>query len=892
MKGNWGYIILLIGTLFVFPKSSVAQNILDAKLSVDARDKSIKNILENIAETYQLQFYYSTNSIPLEQKVTIRMKDINLGILLTELLKNTGITYRLAGNKVVLTEFAERLVQTIRGRIIEKETMQPLMGVTVGVTSTSPMKGAMTDLDGYFRIEEVPIGRHDIKCTYIGYDVIQLHDIPVNSGKELVLELEMGEMVTALKEVTIKASNTNGLALNSMTTNSARSFDMEEAQRYAASVSDPSRMAQSYAGVAMGSDGLNNEISVRGNSPRGLLWRLEGIEIPNPNHFSNEGSSGGAISMLNSTTLATSDIFTGAFPAEYGNTLSGVIDLKMRNGNNEKREYTFKAGLMGLELGLEGPIQKGKKASYLFNYRYSTMGLLTELGLFDVTWGLPSYQDMSFKLNFPTEKLGRFGVFGLGGDNHIAENIYKDPEEYEDEWDRYHLDFNQSIGVVGLTHSYLIGKKSYVKSVLSASGTNYDVYSYRLDENNNWEPNTHDHEVYGQYALRWSSYFNHKINANNSFRIGGIVSELGYQLHHEIRYTNPIEYPYRFNDPAKQDSVVELLDANGKNYMYQGFAQYKKHIGKRFTVNAGLHAIYLKVNDDYNLEPRLGLKYKLSDTRTISLSYGLHTKAEPFSTLMLTRFDENGREEQPFRDLQMIRAHHYVLGYNQSIGKQWRFNSEVYYQELYNVPVENVKGSTFSILNGSNYYDIANRDSLVNEGTAKNIGMEVTFERHFGEMYYLLFTGSIIRSTYSTLFVRDFNSPFNDQAIINIVGGKEWSIAKRKGKDKLFGLNAKFLSMGGRWYTPLDYEASALMDYSVYDESKAFTMRGKPVYRLDLGFSYKVNRKKVTHKLALDLMNVTNHQSVYAVHYDRELNEMVEDLYYGFLPFFTYTIQR
>lgn len=869
-----------------------AQDVLKTKLSVDARDQSIKSILETIAETYQLQFYYSTNSIPLEKHVTIRLKDITLKILLDELLKNTGIAYKVSGSKIVLTEFAQKLIQTVRGRVIEKETQQPLFGVSVGILSTSPMKGAMTDFDGYFKIEEVPIGRHEIMASYIGYDPFKMSNVEVNAGKEMVLDIEISEMVTALKEVTVKAANKNGLALNAMATNSSRSFSVEEAQRYAAGISDPSRMAQSYAGVAVGNDGLNNEISVRGNSPRGILWRLEGVEIPNPNHFSNEGSSGGAISMLNSTILATSDIFTGAFPAEYGNTLSGVIDLRMRNGNNEKVEQTFKIGLMGTEVGIEGPFKKGNKASYLYNFRYSTLGLLTQIGLFDVGWGLPSYYDMALKINLPTNKMGKFGIFGLGGDNHIEENSFKDPVDFEDMWDRYHLDFNQQIGVIGLTHSYLLSKKSYLKSVLSVSGRSYDVGSYFLDENNDWEPNTDDHEIYGQYAARLSSYYNLKINPNNSIRVGGVMSQLGYDLKHTIVYSNPMDSPYYFQDPAKLDSTVTLLNDKGKSYMYQAYTQWKKNIGKKIVFNAGVHFIYLRINNDYNIEPRFGLKYHITETKSLSLSYGLHSKAEPYSTLMLERTDENGGLYRPFKNLKMIRAKHYVFGYNQSIGKEWRFNVEVYYQSLYNVPVEDIEGSTYSILNGSNYYDVSQRNALVNGGSAKNTGLELTFERYFGAMYYLLFTGSISQSTYSTLHVSDFNTPFNNQQIINIVGGKEWAIRKARGKNRLLGVNLKFLSMGGKYYTPLNVEESIQYDTDIYDESQAFMKRGRSVFKMDLGVSYKVNRPKVTHKISLDVYNLTNHQSVFAVHYDRQKNEMVEDYYYGILPFFTYTIQR
>ena len=173
----------------------------------------------------------------------------------------------------------------------------------------------------------------------------------------------MIESLHKLDEVTIKASSNRTRPLNEFASISARSFSVEETRRYAASVADPARMVMNFPGVTNSGD--DNSIVVRGNSPKGVLWRLEGIEIPNPNHFSALGSSGGSISMLNANVLGNSDFYTGAFVPEIGNALSGAFDLNFRNGNTERYEHTVQVGVLGVELATEGPFKKGGKASYL-----------------------------------------------------------------------------------------------------------------------------------------------------------------------------------------------------------------------------------------------------------------------------------------------------------------------------------------------------------------------------------------------------------------------------------------------------------------------------------------------------------------------------------------------
>lgn len=294
--------------------------------------------------------------------------------------------------------------QTIRGIITDAQSQSPVPGVTIVVLGSNPLNGTITDFDGAYKLENVPVGRVTLQVSYLGYETITLANLEVNSAKELVIDVKLVEQVKRVDEVVITAAPDKDKALNDMATVSSRTLSMVEANKYSGTRSDPSRMAQNFAGVSGASDD-RNDIIIRGNSPSGVLWRLDGIDIPSPNHFGTLGTTGGPVTMLNTNNLKNSDFLTGAFPAEYGNASAGVFDLQLRNGNNEKYEFLGQIGFNGFEFGAEGPFSKKSKASFIVNYRYSTLGLLSAIGInFGTGAAIPQYQDLTVKINAPTKK--------------------------------------------------------------------------------------------------------------------------------------------------------------------------------------------------------------------------------------------------------------------------------------------------------------------------------------------------------------------------------------------------------------------------------------------------------------------------------------------------------
>jgi hypothetical protein len=349
----------------------------------------------------------------------------------------------------------QELTQTIRGHVFDSDTKEPLIGAEVSILGSEPFIVTYTDDNGNYVLPKVPIGRQVVQCSYLGYGVFIRDNIQIVSVREYVLDIPLKAGIN-LEEIVIGAFQRNE-AVNELFLASVRRIDPEELQYHAATAFDPGRLVMGFPGVQPSRDS-RSDIVVRGNSSAGVLWRLEGIDIPNPNHFARRGSSGGGITIFSASLLGSSDFSTGAFPAEYGNAFAGVFDMKFRNGNMHKREHTFRAGLLGLDLATEGPIKEGK-SSYLANFRYSTLGILNAAGIYLVGPRTDNnFQDFSFKI-FNKGRRTQFSLWGIGGNsreffrpNAMPWSTYSDYTSYS---------FNTQMGVLGTSWTLLLDSKSY-----------------------------------------------------------------------------------------------------------------------------------------------------------------------------------------------------------------------------------------------------------------------------------------------------------------------------------------------------------------------------------------------------------------------------------------------
>ena len=365
----------------------------------------------------------------------------------------------------------------IRGKVTDKQSQIPIEGANIILIGIENF-GTITDVEGNFKLTNVPVGRQNIEVSFIGYESTFISEIEVTTGKDNILTISMSESYGTLDEVVLVSSNAPNKAkpINNMAAVSARQFSSEEANRYAGGRSDVARLASNFAGVATADDS-RNDIVVRGNSPSGLLWRIEGIPVPSPNHFATLGTTGSPVSALNPNILSNSDFITSAFPAEYGNALGGVFDLGFRKGNTEEYEYTVGvAAFPGVEAMAEGPMLKKNGGSFVAAARY---GIINVLGLAGTT-ASPNYNDLSFNLDFGKSKMGNFTLFGIAGNSDI-DFIGKDIEDEDDLFAAKDEDAyaKSQFSAFGLKHKININDKSYLKTTVGSSSSKNTYKEFR-----------------------------------------------------------------------------------------------------------------------------------------------------------------------------------------------------------------------------------------------------------------------------------------------------------------------------------------------------------------------------------------------------------------------------
>jgi hypothetical protein len=757
-----------------------------------------------------------------------------------------------------------QFTQTVRGTIVDYDSKIPIVGAKIIVVGTNPLQGSISDVNGNFKIEKVNVGRIDLKISAVGYQEIFLPGLLVESGKELVLNPEMTEDIKSLTTVTITSEDKDE-SINKMATVSGQMFTVDETNRYAGSFNDPARMVSGFAGVTGNAEG-DNDIVVRGNSPKGILWRLEGIDIPNPNHFANEGGTGGPISALNGNMLANSDFFSGAFSPEYGNAYSGVFDVRFRQGNNEKREYSFSFGVMGTDFTMEGPFKTGYSGSYLVNYRYSTIALLDKAGILDFG-GIPTYQDASFKVFLPTKKAGTFSMIGLGG----ISSIFQTDEDEETKTIYSTYDFGANLGVAGLKHTYIFNDKTYIKSFISAS-TSSSLGKGEWLNADSTDLFTAERELFQDNRYKFSATLHHKQNAKNLFQVGGIFTMLDYNLYLEEDYNNT-------------GIFKRLVNGQGNSYMAQAYGSWKHRFGNNLSMITGLHYLHFFLNNQYSIEPRFGLKYQINPRNYFSAGAGLHGKVESLSTYLYSEKQSDGTYLLPNKNIGLTKAAHFVLGYGLQLTENWKFKTELYYQHLYNIPVEDDTTSAMSLLNFSNWFPDVH---LTNKGTGRNYGIEFTFERNFEKNFYCMATGSIYQSSFTALDGIERDTRFDAGYASNLLFGKEFLFGKEK--NNVIGLNTKVSFIGGNRYTPVDLLASQDAGYLIYSD-KILSAKGDDIFFINFGVTYRLDKPRASHSIKIDFQNLTNNKARVNEYFNSRTNQIEYSTQLAFIPNIIYTIK-
>jgi hypothetical protein len=735
--------------------------------------------------------------------------------------------------------------------------------------NSDPLKGTATNLKGEFRLDNVPVGRQSIRISYIGYQETTLNNLTVTTGKELILTIEIEENVEEIDEVVIRAEADMDQPLNEMAVISARSFTVEETERFAGSVGDPSRMASNFAGVSTLSD-QQNEIVIRGNSPMGLLWRLDGADIPNPNHFASLGTTGGGLSMINNNTLSNSDFFTGAFPAEYGNALSGVFDLKMRNGNDEHYEFTAQVGFNGLEAGAEGPLSRKNGSSFLLNYRYSMLMLVDKVVGTEAlsVSAVPFYHDLSFKFNFPGIKSGKFSITGIGGVSGINEiESDKDTSEWSSSWQASDYHFGSRMGTLIASHTYFFNPKTRLESYISLSGVNSFIKEDTLTLVN-MAPAPQRRQDSWQTTLTAGSSLRKKLSTKDLYDIGMNVQFIFYK--------------FMDKSAVNGNEWVSQIQVQGSSSFLKAYFQWQHKFSDDLVLNAGIDGLFFGYNKKLSADPRLSFKWQMNGRHSLSLGTGIFSQL-PEKMFYFTETElPDGTVALTNKNLGYMRSFHLVLGYDFLISEHLRLKAEAYYQHLFNIPVKENQPA-YSMLNfgEDSFSSLPVIDSLVNRGTGNNLGIEFTLEKFLDKGYYVLFTSSLFKSTYKGYDEIERNTAFSNNFVLNLLAGKEFRIREKN----FLNIDLRTTWAGGMRYVPFYTVQTDEHYYIKIDEwDKAYQQRRPDYFRLNLRIGYKVNFKKATAEVAVDMLNLTNQKNIYFEFYDPSTGEIKTVYQLPFLP--------
>ncbi|MEZ4720512.1 MAG: TonB-dependent receptor [Flavobacteriales bacterium] len=849
---------LFISTFIVFAHFGLSSQ----TLNIRSDQMTLRELFIEIEAQTDLHFVFSEDDIDVNAPISSIEGEFELDDLLKKIAKAQPMRFkRIEKNIVVSTDTqsnnSELIYKTVRGVVKDVGTGMTLPAANVYVVEF-PENSGVTDLDGHFQLQ-VPVGRVNLAVSYIGYQSV-ITPLLVNTGQEQFLTIDLEASIESLNEVVVEADRDRARTMNELAYASGRSFNVLEANKYAGTLGDPARMTRSFAGVVPTRDD-RNDIIIRGNSPTGIQWRLDGIEIPNPNHYGGIGLTGNTTTLLNMNLIGNSDFLMGAFPSEYGNALSGVFDLHLKAVNPKKRQYRFQTGWNGFEFGAEGPFSKQKDiGTYSLTYRYSFLDIVKYIG---VDFGvLPQFQDLTGYFNFNLSEKTTISVIGIGAtsfieldDRDLDSTDMRSPGEY--------LTTGSDLWLGGVNINHRFNDKVSLKSGLSVIDNSINTHIDTFNVENNQSALVYKDRS-GETKYSFFFELNHRT-LRNSTKYG-----LRWDTY-DIRYHSA--------GAASNRTLATIHDKNATINLLRTYIENEYRFTDHFRARGGVHIQYFLLNQSMAVEPRIAARYLLNDYNALAVSYGNHHQMQPRTVYFVESV--NGLSN---KDLDFSGAHHYTLSYDGSITENLRIKAETYYQHLYDIPVESDPTSTFSMLNvGADFY-IPQHDSLVNKGIGRNYGLELTLERFLDKGYYFMVNGSLFKSEYQALDKKWRSTAFDMLYTANALGGYEYWINQKLA----FGADLKASYAGGKPYTPVNEAASVLANVEVLDESKAFTKRHPDYFRTDLKIYYRINYKKVYTEFAMDLQNLTNHQNIFSRQFDPRTGDYITFYHMGFFPMFTF----
>ena len=741
--------------------------------------------------------------------------------------------------------------ETLRGTVRDAITGESLVGAAVRIVELSSV-GAIADMDGNYTIHLNRSGRYTVEASFIGYETSVLKEVLISGTKEVVIDIELRETANELAGAVVRPRINKMSTVNPNVLTGGVMLSMEEASRIAGGANDPARLMSAYAGISGDSDGSG--ISVHGNAPERMQYRIEGVEVFTPNHYNDVWNAGyGLVSGLNANVIGNSDFFTSTFNANYANALSGIFDIKMRSGNNSKHENILQLGSAFEELTLEGPLAKNSKSSYIVNYRYGFSALVDKMGLIDTQGAHLDLQDFSWKVNLPTAKAGTFSFFGLG----LYDSTYDgrvDLADMHSAYDASDSDGNMTQILAGMSHKIYFENKWTLRSTLAYNMQHIDMdvfyYGLQRDADNVISIPLAYEEPEKKYLFSRQRQNEDRIlfNSELSKQIAPKwLAQFGVEYSHRFFNLNYRSVDYLYADPSTMLTYTDMKDNTG---LATAFTQHLFNLNGKLSVSAGITANYFLLSKDFSVEPRVSLKWQPDEKNTVSFGYGMHSMIEK----LYAYFYRNDHGILVNKDLDLTKSHNLMASYAYQINDNLNVRVNAYLQYGFDTPV-GVNGSTYCVCN--RYYAYTD-EQLVGTGKTRNYGGDITLEHYMSHGFFGQANISLFKAEYRDNAKIWHNQLYDRGFMFKILGGKEWIFG-----NKVLSVSAKYCLQGGLRYTPINVaamrsniSAGYIDDTPVYYEDKAFSESFDPTGIVDFTISYKITGKKVSHTFAFEGLNI------------------------------------
>ena len=783
----------------------------------------------------------------------VRSTDVR-GNLITKLPKSLYLTFLLV---IPLTNgYGQVPRQRLQGHLLNELTLEPAEKVLITLSGEDAFYQAVTNEQGKFTLENVALGRYILSTRSVEFENHR-QELLVVAGRAERVSVLLAPAVMELDSITVQGASP---ALSLLRTTE---FSIEQTRRFPAVFFDPARAFIGSVPGAVVQNDQNNNIIVNGRPPNYTKWMLEGANIVNPNHLTNAGTltdrptqSGGGVNILSAQMLGNSQFVQPPYPAYYGNATSGLVHMYLRPGSKQAMQHTVQASLLGLDVASEGAIDE--QTSYLVNGRYSTVGLLTDLGL-DFGGERINFYDLAFTLHRDFKSGGSLKLFGYGGRSINAFEGPVNRDDWEEDKDSTNVDFDSQTGGLGFRLDYpLKNGRLSVTSIASSLTTTRDVEASCGDS---------------CFQPAGSFQFEDDLVSSRIDLKKGLVRGISLNAGMLVDYKRiSLFATEQVLDRTLGDiSLATRLDGRESYWIFNPYMSTDIIIGQ-FSLQAGLRLNYSTLWEESFFEPRLHCDYHWNSSTSLAVGYA-RLYQYPSPSLLMT--SATGFSQQA---LDPMEVHHFFVSSHHVIGKVPVTNT-LFYDNYHAVP----QYGPFSEFNRLNEFIV---DPFTGNGTTETYGYNLSIQRNFIHSFYLISSLAVFNSTYGD---EERPSRFDSDYSFSFTGGKEFE--KEKGDHlRTFGIDTRIFYTGGLRESVVD-EATSLAEYrTVYRTDDPFSEKLDDYFRLDLRLSWRKEKEGKTRTLALDIQNALSIENDAYSYYDFRQGRVVKQEQLGIIPVLVYRV--